>query len=165
MLSRPIRFFEILISRLSLIVLMSICFLSYSAAAALTKKIMKLGNVELTVEVAETPSDLSRGLMERRTLGEDQGMLFIFEEEQILSFWMKNTFIPLSIGFFSKDKILIQTLDMDPPLSLMQRDLPRYQSKLPAKYALEVNKGWFQRKKIVPGQIKAFELRSKGLDK
>lgn len=75
-------------------------------------------------------------------------MLFIFDREQTLSFWMKNTFIPLSIGFFDDSKRLVDIQDMSPASSLMQAKFPSYASRKPAKYALEVNQGWFSRHNI-----------------
>ncbi|OQW47816.1 MAG: hypothetical protein A4S09_14700 [Proteobacteria bacterium SG_bin7] len=113
------------------------------------KKRIKIGTATLTVEIADTPERLNRGLMDRQKMGEDEGMLFIFSEEDIRHFWMKNTYIPLSIGFFSKDKKLVDVQDMDAVRSAVE--IPKnYSSKKPAKYALEVNQGWFSRHKIRP---------------
>lgn len=113
------------------------------------KKKMKIGIAILTVELADTPEKLSKGLMDRQKMGEDEGMLFVFPDEEVRHFWMKNTFIPLSIGFFSRDKKLLEIQDMDAVRSAVE--IPKnYSSKKPATYALEVNRGWFSRHKVRP---------------
>jgi len=122
--------------------------LALQAKVKFEKRKLKLGSQTLTVEIADTNEKTSQGLMYRKELPEGTGMLFIFPDEQVRSFWMRNTFIPLSIGFFNAKKELIDIQDMDPSLSEMQTDLPTYVSKGPAQYALEVPKGWFARHKI-----------------
>jgi uncharacterized membrane protein (UPF0127 family) len=112
-----------------------------------TKK-LSLGKQTLTVELAETEEQTAQGLMFRKELKEGTGMLFIFPSEELRSFWMKNTFVPLSIGFFNAKKELIDIQDMAPAASEMQTNFPSYQSKGPAQYALEVPKGWFAKHKI-----------------
>ncbi|MFN7729033.1 MAG: DUF192 domain-containing protein [Bdellovibrio sp.] len=115
-----------------------------------TQKI-EVANVPLLVEVADTPQRLARGLMFRTSLGEGKGMLFIFENEEIRGFWMKNTFVPLSIGFFDRNKKLLEIQDMEPVKSEMELNPPSYTSNAPAMYALEVPRGWFQKHKIKIG--------------
>lgn len=75
-------------------------------------------------------------------------MIFVFREERPRSFWMKNTFVPLAIGYFNEKKELIDVQEMAAAQSEMQTEFPNYVSKGPAKYALEVPKGWFQKHKI-----------------
>ncbi len=114
------------------------------------KRKIQLGKKTILVEIADSYEKRQHGLMFRESLPEDQGMLFIFEDEQPLSFWMKNTLIPLSIGYFDKNKKLIEVLEMVPALAGEAQ--PRsYPGKRPAMYALEMNKGWFSRNKIEPG--------------
>lgn len=120
---------------------------------------IKVGQSELTVELAVSAKQQELGLMYRKTLGQDRGMLFVFSEERVLNFWMKNTFVPLSIGFFDRNKKLIEFFDMDPVLSELQVKIPSYTSKKPARYALEVNKGWFKDNNIKIGD----SLSSPGL--
>ncbi|MGE0632270.1 MAG: DUF192 domain-containing protein [Pseudobdellovibrionaceae bacterium] len=116
------------------------------------KKKLKISGVEITVEIADTPQKSSRGLMYRTNLADNEGMLFISEYEEIQSFWMKNTFVDLSIGFFDKNKRLIDIIqEMKAVKSEMETNLPTYQSRVPARYSLEVPKGWFDRKKIKLG--------------
>jgi uncharacterized membrane protein (UPF0127 family) len=105
-----------------------------------------LGDKAIRLEVANDPSARAVGLMHRTELSEDQGMLFVFPKPESLSFWMKNTLIPLSLGYFDSDLMLLETHDMKP-----NQTSEVYNSQKPAKYALEVNLGWFKRNKIEKG--------------
>jgi uncharacterized membrane protein (UPF0127 family) len=127
------------------------CSSSGSAEKLFKAGELKIANKVIKVEIADTPQARERGLMFRTKLASDEGMLFVFEQAEPLSFWMKNTFIPLSIGFFDSKKILTEVLDMNPVASEMQLELPRYASKLPAKYALEMNKNWFKKNRVKIG--------------
>lgn len=122
-----------------------------SRAEKFMKKKLLLKGQELTVEIADTNEKHQLGLMFRKSLNEKQGMLFIFEEEKPLSFWMKNTFIDLDIGFFDRQKALINVRSMSAVTSVMESELPSYTSNGPALYALEVPKGWFDRHKVSVG--------------
>lgn len=115
------------------------------------KKTIQVGSQKLMVEVANTPEKLQQGLMFRKSLEDGKGMLFIFDDEDTRHFWMKNTFIDLSIGFFDKSKTLVDVQDMKATTSVMSTNLKTYTSKSPATYALEVPLGWFSRKKIKIG--------------
>ncbi len=83
-----------------------------SAPSMFEKKKIAINNIVIDVEIAETPEQHNQGLMNRDKLPENQGMLFVFQSPEIRSFWMKNTFIDLSIGYFDKNKVLFQVLDM-----------------------------------------------------
>ena len=89
-------------------------------------------------EVAFTQKDRTIGLMFRDRLDNDHGMLFIYPQEQNLSFWMKNTKIPLSIAFINTKEIITQ-IEFMTPYSLMS-----HISKKKVKYALEMEQGWFR---------------------
>ena len=112
---------------------------------------IKVGGVLAKVELADTPRKRNKGLMNRQSMAKGQGMLFVFKQEQKLNFWMKNTFIALSIGFFDSKKKLTEVIDMEPVLSLMQKQIPTYESKSPAQFALEMNRGWFKKNHIKKG--------------
>ncbi len=112
------------------------------------KKQLVLNGKKITVEVAKTNEEQMRGLMFRKELCEACGMLFVYDEETTKNFWMKNTFLPLSIGFFNKRKELVDIQEMSPVVSEMQKDIPVYTSKKQASYALEMNAHWFTRNKI-----------------
>jgi uncharacterized membrane protein (UPF0127 family) len=116
---------------------------------------LKIGNLQIKVELAETDEQKERGLMYRTKLNPNTGMLFIFEDEQVRSFWMKNTFLDLSIGYFDKNKKLIDVHEMVGVRSVMETP-KTYQSSGPAKYALEMPKEWFSTNKIKVGT--AFSL-------
>lgn len=120
---------------------------AFVIAALLSTAQIELGGKIATVEIADSPETRSKGLMGRTLLPEDSGMLFVFEESEILSFWMKDTLIPLSIGFFDEEQRLIHTLEMDPPTSPF---CPSYKSKAAARYALEMPQKWFSKNKIQP---------------
>ena len=125
-----------------------ILFKNYSMAKS--TRVLKIDDKNVHVEIADTDEKRSAGLMHRKSLAKDHGMLFIFENEQPLSFWMKNTFIPLSIAFINSNCVIVDIQKMDPQ-SLLLKNIPNYISKKPAKYALEVNQGWFSKNKITVG--------------
>jgi uncharacterized membrane protein (UPF0127 family) len=97
------------------------------------------------VELAKTETERNTGLMFRTTLEDGKGMYFIFERDEVLSFWMKNTLVPLSIAFISYDGTIIDIRDMHP------NDTRPVQSSRSVRYALEVPQGWFGRTGIKPG--------------
>lgn len=117
-----------------------------SGAFGLRTVDLNLGGTTVKVEVADTPESLENGLMYRNSLPEGQGMLFILGPAEQASFWMKNTKIPLSIGFIDGKSILREEHDMQP---FDQRTTRSATSDI--CYALEVNQGWFQRHHIEPG--------------
>ena len=102
--------------------------------------------VPLFVELASSPKEQQQGLMNRTNLPENQGMLFVFHNTRFRNFWMKNTRIPLSIAYIGADGVIFQILDMKP---MNTRII--YTSRYPARFALEVNRGWFQKHNITPG--------------
>jgi len=108
--------------------------------------------VEITVEIARTDEERAKGLMYRKVLPDGEGMLFVFERDQQLSFWMKNTIIPLSIAFIASDGYIIEIKDMQP------NDLNSVRSSRSVRYALEVPQGWFGRVKVKPGDVVKIDL-------
>jgi uncharacterized membrane protein (UPF0127 family) len=98
------------------------------------------GDVEVDVEIAETPVQQQLGLMHRESLEREAGMVFLFPKETRGGFWMKNTLIPLSIAFFDGDGRILRILDMEP----CEADpCPTFDPKVPYRGALEVNQGAF----------------------
>ena len=108
-----------------------------SAQAAMTITNSAGERVEVPVEIAATDVERERGLMKRTALAEDAGMLFVFDREQQLSFWMKDTLIPLSIAYINESGRIVDIQDMQP------LDETPHPSTEPAKYALEVNQDFF----------------------
>ena len=111
---------------------------------------IKVKDKTLKVRLAITPAQQRQGLMNVQGMGptklpENEGMLFIYRREEILSFWMKNTTLPLSIAFINKKGNITEIRDMEP----MGMDSVR--SAKPAQYALEVNRGWFTKNNIKIG--------------
>jgi uncharacterized protein len=103
--------------------------------------------IEVRVEIADNPFERARGLMYRKALGENRGMLFVFSKEQPLSFWMKNTYIPLSVAYIDSKGRITDILDMKP----LDDKPPHYVSSEPVQYALEVNKGFFDKRGVRVG--------------
>ena len=106
---------------------------------------IKVGAHALRVEVVTNDEDRARGLMHRQKLGANDGMLFIFDQPAYHSMWMKNTFIPLSVAFVDAQGTILNILDMEP------QTLDPHVSAGPSIYAIETNKGWFEKKKLKAG--------------
>lgn len=94
---------------------------------------------ELTVEVARSAAERSRGLSLRDNLPENRGMLFVFSGDTTAGFWMRDTSIPLSIAFIAAGGIILDVQKMEPLSTELHRPPEPY------RYALEVNRGWFGR--------------------
>lgn len=146
------------LNKLKLITIIYIVIFSFSnsmgepkSAPKFSKQEIQVGKIKLKVEIADTPEKSAYGLMYRKSLGENEGMLFIFNESKPLSFWMKNTFVDLSIGYFDENKKLIEVLDMKAASSELQTHFESYQSTNPAQYALEMRLGWFKKNQIKVG--------------
>ena len=107
---------------------------------------MTVNGHALAVEVASNRDGHMCGLAFRDHLPADHGMLFAFGSDRILAFWMKDTYMPLSIAYLDADGRILEIHQMEP------RDTARrYVSTVPARYALEVNQGWFASKSIKAG--------------
>lgn len=123
------------------------CFVTLACSSAEHGELhtMSVGNTEFRVEIADTEESRRIGLMNREQLPEGQGMLFVFERDQRLSFWMRNTSIPLSIAYISSDLVVREMHDMTP------FSLDPVRSSRSVRYALEVNQGAFREAGIEPG--------------
>ena len=99
---------------------------------------LRVAGIPITVEIADDPATRSRGLMERDSLPQDHGMLFVYSEEQVLSFWMRNTRIPLDIAFIDGNGVIVDIQGMEP------HDEESRLSRQPAMYALEMSRDWFE---------------------
>lgn len=102
----------------------------------------------LTAQVADTQSKIEKGLMFVEKLPENEGMFFAFPRKIYGGFWMKNTLIPLSIAFIDSDGEILKIMDMAPCIG---DDCPIYDPKLSYQYAIEVNRGWFEKNRIREG--------------
>lgn len=99
----------------------------------------------LRVIICQTFQSRQRGLMFRKSLPADEGMLFVFPEEGYHPFWMKNTYIPLSIAFINREGRIIQMEEMEP------LDTTPHIPLAPILYALETNRGWFKKNGVKVG--------------
>jgi uncharacterized membrane protein (UPF0127 family) len=116
-----------------------------SAPAELPEIGLSVNGHKLTAEVANTDPTRSQGLMHRRILPENRGMLFVFTEVSWHAMWMMNTNIPLSVAFLDERGVIINIADMKPHTQ------DTHAAAKPAKYALEMNRGWFEKRGIKPG--------------
>ena len=114
---------------------------------------MKIGEHEFHVELATDPDRRAVGLMYRKSLPEDQGMLFIFPRPQMQSFYMKNCEIDLEIAYIDDDGKIVDLLEMKAPPSGFSGPYRKYRSTEPVRYALEMNNGWFSSRGIGVGTV------------
>lgn len=124
---------------------------SATANAAPTKTALdffplKLGDKVVRVQVAARSDELERGLMDRRGLGRDDGLLFVYEKAQQMHFWMRNTPTPLDIGFFDRSGKLEEIYPLYP---FDERTVSSRSEQL--QFAVELNQGWFRDNGIKPG--------------
>ncbi len=115
------------------------------AAQTLPAVRLNAGIHNIRAEVARTPEQRATGLMHRRELGANDGMLFVFEQAGVQCFWMRNTLVPLSIAFLADDGRIVNIADMQPQSEQSQC------SAQPVRHALEMNQGWFARRGVRAG--------------
>ncbi|HXF78087.1 MAG TPA: DUF192 domain-containing protein [Usitatibacter sp.] len=137
-LSRALRF-------LAIAAFAAISFAAAAQEVAFKWSQVKVGPHPLKVELAVTEEQREHGLMFRKALGRDEGMVFVFDEPAYQSMWMKNTLIPLSVAFLDGEGRILNVLDMQP------RTLDTHTSAGPARYAIEANIGWFERNRVKAG--------------
>ena len=134
-----------------LLVLVSACGVEQRPRAVIETK---GDEVTVHVEVADTQAERARGLMGRRELQEDAGMVFVFPTDSTSAFWMKDTLIPLSIAFYDERGTIVRILDMEP----CTRDpCVLYDPEASYRGALEVNRGAFERWGVREGDVLRLE--------
>jgi hypothetical protein len=99
----------------------------------------------IQAELAVTPLQKMIGMMNRRSMGANEGMLFVYDSAGQQCFWMRNTLIPLTIAFIGDDGRIVNLADMAP------LDETSHCSEQPVRFALEMNQGWFAKRGIKPG--------------
>ena len=109
---------------------------------------IKVGDQPVQMQLAIFSAEMEHGLMGRRDLGNDQGMLFVYREPTQMSFWMRNTPLPLDIGFFSDRGELKEIYSMLP-----YDEAPIRSRSNALEFALEMNRGWFHEHGIKPGAL------------
>lgn len=129
------------------LLLLFACAVSAAQEEAQTLPAIRLnaGLYNIQAEVAQTPDERATGLMFRKTMGANSGMLFVFEQPATQCFWMKNTLLPLSIAFIADDGSIVNFADMKPQV------LDSHCSAKPVRFALEMNQGWFAKRGIKAG--------------
>lgn len=124
------------------------------------KGTIQIDNLTLKTEFAITEEQQQHGLMNRTEIPDNFGMLFIFNDEDYRSFWMKNTFVDLSIAYIGANKKILEIIDMQASKSSLDANPKTYPSSKKAMYALEVKQGWFKKNKIKVGdQIKKINIK------
>jgi len=131
--------------RTAIILLTIILFISCNEKGETVE--LQIADKTISIEVADNDQTRALGLMHRETLEENSGMLFVFESERKRSFWMKNTLIPLSIAYISKNGEIKEIYDMYP------LDETAVKSTRSVLYALEMNQGWFEKNGIEVGDV------------
>jgi uncharacterized protein len=126
-------------------------FLGFSCRQTLKSDLpvtsLKINGHEIFVEVANTETTREAGLMFREHMDWDNGMLFVFDDTAQRYFWMKNTVIPLSIAFMDEKGVILNILEMPPET---EQNFP---SNGPARFALEMNTGWFTKNGLKAGDL------------
>lgn len=107
--------------------------------------VAQANSVQFNLKVACKDEDKQIGLMNQKSLPQDNGMIFVFEEEDYHTFWMKNTYIPLSIAFLDKNKKIVDIKNMKP------HDLNPVVTNTKAIYAIEMNLNWFTSNRVKIG--------------
>jgi hypothetical protein len=140
------------ISAAKKILIFALCLAAFSACRKNRLEVKKIqiekssgGISEVMAEVARTESERNHGFMERKKIPDGTGMIFVFERDEILSFWMKNTPHPLSIAYIDRNGIIRDILDMTP------FSLSSVKSSRSVRFALEVPQGWFAKEGISAG--------------
>ncbi|MBN1170248.1 DUF192 domain-containing protein [Candidatus Micrarchaeota archaeon] len=135
-------------------VILIILILYFAAAKGEKRKIQIINSegtaIDVEVEIANTMTTRAKGLMGRTILGENEGMLFVFDKEERHSFWMLNTTIPLDAIHVSKNGTVVDILQMD-PCTLLQ--CTSYLPKEKSRYVLEVNQGFSKKHEIEKGSM------------
>ena len=128
-----------------ILIFIFIAYLTSTHADRLRLLDLKIRGVEISAEIAATPATRAQGLMYRKQLAKNQGMLFIFPEPDYYGMWMLNTYIPLSVAFLDKQGVILNIADMAPLTK------ESHGAVAPAKFALEMNLGWFKAHNIKAG--------------
>lgn len=112
---------------------------------ALPRVELTAGMHRIDAQVAQSPEERQIGLMNRKSMPQHEGMLFVFEHPATQCFWMKNTLLPLTAAFVADDGSIVNLVDMQP------QSEASHCSKKPVRYVLEMNQGWFTQKHLKAG--------------
>jgi uncharacterized protein len=151
--------FKRISSAASALLWMALAFVALQTCAQATEKpiALAIGGHVVNVEVVATAEGRERGLMFREKLGENDGMLFVFDQVGYHGMWMKNTLIPLSVAFIDDKGKILNIEEMLPHSEITHR------AAGPVRYALEMNAKWFKKRSLEPGTtIKGIEKAPRG---
>ena len=140
---KQIRFYTLVLA--AFFAMVSSCAKSAKPSVVLTIEKEDGSAVPVNVEVARTDEERQRGFMDRKNIPDGTGMIFVFESDQVLKFWMKNTPTALSIAYIDRNGVIRDIFDMKP------FSTATVSSTTSVRYALEVPKGWFSKNGIKPG--------------
>lgn len=124
-----------------------LAFAGAAAAVEFARTELRVGMYRIDAEVARTPEQLQQGLMHRQEMPNHHGMLFVFGRDATHCMWMKNTLIPLSVAFMDASGTVINIADMEP------QNETAHCAAQPARYALEMNRGWFAARGVRAGTV------------
>ncbi|HMV53385.1 MAG TPA: DUF192 domain-containing protein [Rhodocyclaceae bacterium] len=147
----PARFFHCtLVTTVALLYPLAAC-----AQPAMPTVELSIGLHRIEAERADSFATRAQGLMHRRQMAANHGMLFVFDRAERHCMWMRNTLIPLSVAFIDESGAILNIEDMAPQTE------DTHCAAAPARYALEMNAGWFAQRKLVPGaRVSGIELRN-----
>ncbi len=129
-----------------------------SPAGPETRFLIRIGDATVGMQLAVRPLEVQQGLMHRPFLGENEGMVFVYAEPARLGFWMRNTVIPLDIGFFDRDGVLREIRAMHP-----HDENPVESASESIQFAVEMNQGWYRGHGLKPGARLDLEALKKAL--
>lgn len=133
------------VSSLALLLAATIAWAQDAAQPKLATTPLTAGMHVIQAELALTPTQQMIGMMHRRTMGTNEGMLFVYDEAHRICFWMRNTLLPLTIAFIADDGRIVHTADMKP------LDESSHCTTEPVRFALEMNQGWFAKRGLKKG--------------
>ena len=130
---------------ISILILVCLVFLTIPVRAEMPRVELTASFYRIDAEVASSQEDRSKGLMFREEMDANQGMVFIFPQADHHCMWMRNTLIPLSVAFLDEQARILNIEDMQPKTETT------HCASAPARFALEMNIGWFSQKGLKPG--------------
>jgi hypothetical protein len=138
--------------RSRIVAIAAAAFAITSCAPSMERITLSIKGVPFSVQVARSDAERERGLMFRKSLGVREGMLFVFDYDEHLTFWMRNTELPLTVGFLTSEGKILEIKDMTP------FSLDTVRSRFSCRYALELSQGAFRDIGASEGDIAQFPI-------
>lgn len=143
------------------VLLLLLCLCLSNIASAMEAR-LTLKEIVFEVEIAISYQERKKGLSGRKSLAENKGMLFVYDPPNIVSFWMKDTYIPLDILFFDRNGKLLEIVHNAPPCKKMP--CPKYTNKKPATFVLEIAAGLSEKYGFEPGDVFYTDIQNHNLE-